>query len=340
VTSAVTEGWRLNVRSVAYVPKGGGSHHWKVADGQAYFVTVDDLDEKVWLGTTRDDAFDGLRRALTVSAVLRDGAGLPFVVSPVESASCTLVHRIDDRYALSVYPFLVGSSYPFGPRLYPDVRLRHRVRSQLRRPRATPWRRGVLDMLVALHQATPTVAHIAPQHEPTVLHREYLDAFLHDPSTTWDTGPFGPSAYAQLRAHTTQLADVVAGYDRLVASTTTAPRDMVVTHGEPHPGNVMSTCGRLVLFDWDTVALAPPERDLSMVIEEGTEAAARYEAATGHRVDPTMMTLYRLRWYLDELATAVRWFSRPHERTGDALRVWQALAPRLTSLEAWHARIA
>ena len=45
----------------------------------------------------------------------------------------------------------------------------------------------------------------------------------------------------------------------------------VVTHGEPHPVNVMQTDAGRVLIDWDTVAIAPPERDLWMVIC-GTEA--------------------------------------------------------------------
>src|SRR5207249_1498942 len=38
-----------------------GSYHWVVrdaADGPA-IVTVDDLDQKPWLGDTRDDVFDG-----------------------------------------------------------------------------------------------------------------------------------------------------------------------------------------------------------------------------------------------------------------------------------------
>jgi spectinomycin phosphotransferase len=31
---------------------------------------------------------------------------------------------------------------------------------------------------------------------------------------------------------------------------------MVVTHGEPHPGNLIQTSAGLVLIDWDTVAVA------------------------------------------------------------------------------------
>jgi spectinomycin phosphotransferase len=40
---------------------------------------------------------------------------------------------------------------------------------------------------------------------------------------------------------------------------------VVVTHGEPHPGNILRAAGGLYLIDWDTVGLALPERDLWMV---------------------------------------------------------------------------
>ena len=42
-----------------------------------------------------------------------------------------------------------------------------------------------------------------------------------------------------------------------------------MTHGEPHAGNVMRTDEGRLLVDWDTVALAPPERDLWMLVVGG-----------------------------------------------------------------------
>ena len=60
---------------------------------------------------------------------------------------------------------------------------------------------------------------------------------------------------------------------------------MVITHGEPHPANLMLAAGRLALIDWDTVALAPPERDVSLIIT-GTEGADRYQEAAGRDSTP------------------------------------------------------
>ncbi len=55
-----------------------------------------------------------------------------------------------------------------------------------------------------------------------------------------------------------ELLDAYASLARHVAS---RQDRLVITHGEPHGGNVMTMSSGLVLVDWDTVLLAPPERD-------------------------------------------------------------------------------
>ena len=92
----------------------------------------------------------------------------------------------------------------------------------------------------------------------------------------------------------------------------------------------------VVLIDWDTVGLARPERDLWLVVEEGTGDSDRYEAASGRRVDPAAMTLYRLRWYLDDIASAIRLFRHGHDRTADTEGWWEGLAPRVDALASWR----
>ena len=107
---ALAEGWRLRAASMEYVPEGGGSYHWKLTDedGQPHFVTVDDLDDKDWMGDTREAVFEGLRRALSTAAALRYEVGLEFVVAPIAARDGELLRRLDDRYTVSVFPFLAG----------------------------------------------------------------------------------------------------------------------------------------------------------------------------------------------------------------------------------------
>jgi hypothetical protein len=48
-----------------------------------------------------------------------------------------------------------------------------------------------------------------------------------------------------------------------------------------------------------------------------------------------VITLYRLRWYLDDLASAIRLFRHRHRDTPDTRRWWRALAPQLKQLPQW-----
>ena len=316
---ALAEGWRLAAGSLEYVPEGGGSYHWKLTgdDGRSHFVTVDDLDGKDWLGGTRGAVFEGLGRALGTAAALRYEAGLEFVVAPIAARDGGLLRRLDDRYSVCVFPFLAGRSYRFGP--YTDARLR----------------RGALDMIAALHRSTPAVRGSALHHVPRIGCRADLDAFLLDPDRPWDGGAFSAAARRLLAPHTADLAQLATGFDRLAEAALAARADPVLTHGEPHPANLMSVDGRLVLIDWDTAALARPERDIALIATTGTRDADRYQQATGRELDPAVITLYRLRWYLDDLASAIRLFRHPHRDTPDTRRWWRGLAPQLGQLPRW-----
>ncbi len=316
---ALAEGWLLRGGYLKYVPEGGGSHHWKMvdADGQPHFITVDDLDDKDWIGDTRERVFEGLGCALTTAAALRSQAGLEFVVAPIESVDGEVLRRVDNRYAVSVYPFLSGRSYPFGP--YPDDQVRDMA----------------LDMIVELHQSTTSAGQSVPDHEPRYGGQWDLSEFLEDPHRRWTGGPFSEPARCLLISYAADLVQLVAGFDRLVERTATARARRVVTHGEPHPANVMLVEDRLVLIDWDTVALAPPERDLSVIVATSNACIDRYQTATGREIDPAVLTLYRLRWYLDDLASAVSMFRNHHGESADTRRWWKGLQPHLDQLSGW-----
>jgi spectinomycin phosphotransferase len=302
-----------------YVPEGAGSYHWKLTDedGRLHFVTVDDLDAKDWFGHVRETVFDGLRRALNTAAALRHEAGLEFVVAPVAACDGELLRRVDDRYTVSVFPFLPGQSYPFGA--YEDARLRDQA----------------LDMIAALHQSTAAVQDRAPCHVPSYGGRQDLNAFVLDPDRPWQGGPYSEAAHRLLMASATDIAELAAGFDRLGDSTAPARAHPVITHGEPHQANLMSVDGRLVLIDWDTVAMAPPERDVSVIAATSDEVVDRYEQATGRTLDREVIALYRLRWYLDDLASAIRLFRNQHRDTADTRLWWDGLAPRLEQLPQW-----
>lgn len=315
---ALAEAWQLRAASLEYLPEGGGAHHYVLtgADGMRHFVTVDDLDGKDWLGDMRQAVFAGLQRALGTAAALRHQAGLEFVVAPVPARGGELLRRLDGRHAVSVFPFLAGRSYPFGP--YSDDRLRGQA----------------LEMIAALHQSTPAVRGLAAAHVPAFTGRGDLDAFLLGPGCPWHGGPFSQGAHRLAAARAADLARLAAGFDHLAAVTAQARADTVITHGEPHPANLMSAGGRLVLIDWDTAALAPPERDVAL-IAAGSGDTDRYQQAVGRELDPAVIILYRLRWYLDDLASTICMFRHQHRDTPDTRRWRQGPAPMLEQLPRW-----
>src|ERR1700738_4877019 len=101
----------------------------------------------------------------------------------------------------------------------------------------------------------------------------------------------------------------------------------------------MSVDGRLVLLDWDTAALAPPERDLWMVTSDNAELS-RYSNTTGHTIDPSVMTLYELRWYLDDIASATRLFRASHQESS-APQPWSpGLNGRRACLPTWQRQLS
>jgi len=97
------------------------------------------------------------------------------------------------------------------------------------------------------------------------------------------------------------------------------------THGEPHRANTITTTGGVVLIDWDTVLIAPPERDLWALADEDPQAADDYTARTGITPEVDAMALYRLWWDLTEVSIYIGEFHRPHLETEDTGVAWDSL---------------
>jgi spectinomycin phosphotransferase len=318
---ALAAGWGLRPASLEYVPKGAGSYHWIVPDGRGrrFFVTVDDLDNKPWIGSSRAVVYDGLRAALSTAVALRNDAGLRFVVAPIAATDGQPLGRLDGRHTACVFPFEPGQSHQFGA--YADARLRN----------------VVLDMIATLHEATAAVRGDAPRHVLGFTGRADLDAFLVRPDEPWLSGPWGETARGQLTPHVRGLGQLVAIFDQLAVSMDDDRSGFVISHGEPHPGNVIVAGDRAVLIDWDTVGLGPPERDLAL-LGGGNESAARYQAATGRELKPALVGLYQLRWFLDDVASAVRLFRNTHRDTADNRRWQDGLGRDLAQLPGWLER--
>ena len=317
VAHALADGWGLSAGTLRlrYAPLGGGSYHWVMTGGpgERWFVTVDDLDDKGWLGQTRPAVFSGLRAALDAALWLRREAGLGFVVAPVPARDGQAVRPLGDAYAVAVFPYLSGSPGEWGV------------------PLSGPDLDELVAMLAALHRVDPAAIRL-PRREMGLSWRGDLEVALSELGRPWTGGgPFTEPARALLAGAAGQVRRGLCALDRW-SSGPAAAANLVITHGEPHPGNVVRGGGGLMLIDWDTVALAPPERDLWMVATGAGDELRRYTELTGRRVDPTALELYRLRWALDDISCFVRDLRAPHRRTPGTEHAWQALETTITQL--------
>jgi hypothetical protein len=156
------------------------------------------------------------------------------------------------------------------------------------------------------------VAALDPRADPRVYERDGFDVTLW---TCYEPGPDGevsPAGYAhalerlhagmrQLEVRTPHFTDRVEEAQRLVGSSDLSPdladadRELLITslrsrlravagrgaaeqvlHGEPHPGNVLSTASGPVFIDFETCCRGPVEFDVAHVPEAASE---RYAAA-------------------------------------------------------------
>ncbi|MDP9333052.1 MAG: aminoglycoside phosphotransferase family protein [Actinomycetota bacterium] len=308
VAAAVAEGWGRRADVIEYLPVGFGSHHWRVeADGCRWFVTADDLRARKWhRAESHDESLRRLRAALGTARRLRDD-GLAFVVAPVTTTSGDVLHVAANYFAIAVYPHVQGAS--------PDSDS-YRTREE---------RLAVLDLIVGVHGASGPTIQGAVVDDFAIPHREDLTAVLTEHSGRWDTGPYGEAARALLARHAREVERVLARYDTLVVGTRRRADRMVLTHGEPHPRNTLASDGGLMLVDWDTTLLAPPERDVWTLADGDPQVVDLYEATTGVVLFEETLALYRLRWDLTEISIYVGQFQRPHRDTTDTSMSWAGL---------------
>jgi spectinomycin phosphotransferase/16S rRNA (guanine(1405)-N(7))-methyltransferase len=308
LTGALLSGWDIDVRSMTYLAVGWGSHHWDVrgGNGARWFVTVDELENKRASGAeSLDQGFGRLRASLRSAVALRD-AGCEFVVAPVPARGGEPTVRAGGRFAVAVYPFTNGHSAGWGKW-------------------TVPMRSAVVAMLARVHAAPPQARRHALDEDFGVPFREQLEAAC----SGWEPaerGPYTAAAARLLRAHAAPVGQWLSRYDGLAGLARARPGRNVLTHGEPHPGNVMLTSDGWRLIDWDTVLCAPPERDLWHLEPGDGSALHAYAAATRVEPLPDLVELYRLGWDIKDMAYDAARFFRPHSDSADDVKSWELLS--------------
>jgi len=281
LAATLKRGWGIAAGELTYVPVGFGSHHYRA--GQRWWVNVD--------VTSRPAKLNRALRAVVALA----GTGLEFVHAPRPLTNGGCVAAMPGGYAVSVFELIDGQSYEYGE--FPDPQLR----------------REVLAALDRLHAARPAVRP-DPDNLSIPCRGSVFDA-LH---RQWTSGPFGEPARALVAGAREHIQALLDRYDRLVPNVLGDKARWVVTHGEPHAGNVMRTPTGIKLIDWDTVRLAPPERDLWMIAPEGSH------------VDADAVELYRRWWQLSEICDYAAVLRATHTDDANTRIAWRELQTYLS----------
>jgi hypothetical protein len=318
LSDALSDGWGFRPASLSYQAVGFGSHHWLAVDpaGLKLFVTVDDLSEKLRDGAdTTSAVFGRLGQAFESALSLRHDAGLDFVVAPLPATGGPVLRRLTGRYSLVVHPYLA-----------------HRHSGQDGEFASSADRHAVLALLVRLHRAK---AARPPADRFEIPGRPALLAAMHGTGEPWQAGPYGTRSRDLLARHAADLGALLAAFDELAGRARAQGGRMVITHGGPDAGNVLKTPAGLVLVDWESALMAPPERDLWALAETDPGLLDAYSAATGTAIDAGALALYRMWYDLAEISLYIRWFRSSHGDTADAAEGWQNLQYYLRPAQRW-----
>lgn len=277
VGQLVTARWG-SVDRVTHLAVGFGAHHWRAdrAGQPIWFLTWDRLGSRHDLSSLT---------AAYAGAIELASEGLEFVLAPVRDRLGAVVVPAAGG-ALSCTPWVEGTVVGEGPLSDPVTAAAN----------ATDLRR--------LHAATPPAG--IPRWRPLV--GPDLGERLADlAAEPWVAGPYGERARAAIRPRLDDVVRWTVRYLQLAEAATRCP--WVATHGETHTANQLRTADGIMFVDWESLKLAPRERDLSTLVQagHGPEVGA----------DPDLVELFDLEWRLAEVDAYARWFAGPHRGTAD-----------------------
>lgn len=159
-------------------------------------------------------------------------------------------------------------------------------------PRHTAEELEAAYLLARLHATAPPSR--TPEWRPLVeaTFADDLVALLEDP---WQTGPYGVPARQALVERLRDISRWTDRYHSLAEAALAEREAWVPTHGEPDTANHLVTATRRYLVDWESLKLAPRERDLRNLPEVPRWSGPR-------PADPRMLEMFDLEWRLDEIS--------------------------------------
>lgn len=282
ISAWVQEAYGLAVARIAFLPLGADMqtavYRAVAADGTPYFVKL------------RRGAFDQI--AVTFPKWLGD-QGVRQIIAPLTTAAGELWSRLGE-FAVIVYPFVAGRDGYAA-----SLSDRH-------------WRE-LGAALKRMHAAAVPAALLRdiPRETYTPRWRDGVRQYLARVECEVFDEPIAAQLAAFLRARRGQVRDLVDRAERLARLVQVQPQELVACHADLHAGNVLiDDGGALYIVDWDTLTLAPKERDL-MFAGGGLYGGGRapreeerlfYEGYGRAPIDPSALAYYRYERIVQDIA--------------------------------------
>lgn len=148
------------------------------------------------------------------------------------------------------------------------------------------WRAKVREYLAGTGEAQPGTPAAAGNDAAAAA----LRSFLHDRQA--------------------EVQDLVAQAELLASAVRELPQEYILCHGDIHGGNVLiGANGDLYVVDWDTITLAPRERDLMFIgagiagiWHQPREAELFYAGYGACTIDPRLLAYYRFERIVQDIA--------------------------------------
>jgi spectinomycin phosphotransferase len=280
VIACVQHHYGLRIAQVDFLPLGNDMNTavYRVADGNAryYFLKL------------RSGDFD--ESTVAIPHLLAE-QGMTQVIAPIATSTGRLWARMD-AFAVMLFPFIVGQN-GF------EVEVTDRQRVEV----------GVA--LKCLHTASmpETLRQRIPRETYAPYWRELVREFQARAEDTAFADPIAAQLAALLRGKRPIVDKLVLRAEQLGSELQKRSLEYVLCHADIHAGNLLiAPDGTLFVVDWDTLILAPKERDL-MFIGSGIdnvwpsarEHALFYQGYGATEIDSTALAYYRYERIVEDI---------------------------------------
>ncbi|MGA7731906.1 MAG: phosphotransferase [Chloroflexia bacterium] len=281
LVSCLRNGYGLEIVQVAFLPLGADVNTavYRAAgeDGTPYFVKL------------RGGVFDELTVAMP--RFLRD-QGIEQIITPVETLAGQLWTQVEG-FTVSLYPFVEGRN---GFEVQMPDRHWQELGAALKgiHTAVLPW---------ALRERVPQETYGPHWRDMVRTFQASAEEMAYD-------DPIAAEVAAFLRSRRGIISDLVGRAEELGKELRERSLKCVLCHGDIHAGNVLiGADGSLYIVDWDTLILAPKERDLMFIgagiggVWKNAHEEVKFYEGYGHaEVDAMALAYYRYERIVEDIA--------------------------------------